>query len=103
MLDFSAVYNSTEGMTRTVSLGKATSLQRRVFDIVLRAQEAALEAIAPGTGQEIDGIARGIIEEAGYGDNFDMDWAMGRPCSPRGTQTFRNRHKRASPRNGGYS
>ncbi|MGB4002646.1 MAG: M24 family metallopeptidase, partial [Bacillota bacterium] len=72
VLDFGAVYNGYRGdMTRTVSLGKATSLQRRVYDIVLRAQEAALEAIAPGkTGQEIDGIARGIIEEAGYGDNF---------------------------------
>ncbi|HHX26218.1 MAG TPA: aminopeptidase P family protein [Firmicutes bacterium] len=72
VMDFGAVYQGYRGdMTRTVSLGKASPEQRRIYDIVLRAQEAALEAIAPGkTGQEIDGLARKVIEEAGYGDNF---------------------------------
>jgi Xaa-Pro aminopeptidase len=72
VMDFGAVYHGYRGdMTRTVSLGKASFEQRRLYDIVLRAQEAALEGIAPGkTGQEIDGLARKVIEEAGYGDNF---------------------------------
>lgn len=72
VMDFGAVYHGYRGdMTRTVSLGKASPEQRRLYDIVLRAQEAALEGIAPGkTGQEIDSLARKVIEEAGYGDNF---------------------------------
>ncbi|NLS45193.1 MAG: aminopeptidase P family protein [Firmicutes bacterium] len=72
VLDFGAVYRGYKGdMTRTVSLGKASPKQRRIYDIVLKAQEAALEGIAPGkTGQEIDAIARKIIEDAGYGKCF---------------------------------
>ncbi len=58
-------------MTRTVSLGKASPKQREIYDIVLRAQETALQGIRPGrTGQEIDALARKVIEDAGYGENF---------------------------------
>ncbi len=57
--------------TRTVIVGKATDEQRKVYDAVRRAQEAAVEAVAPGiTGRELDSIAREIIEEAGYGEYF---------------------------------
>lgn len=72
VMDFGAVYQGYRGdMTRTVSLGKASPEQRRLYDIVLRAQEAALQGILPGrTGKEIDSIARKIIEGAGYGENF---------------------------------
>jgi Xaa-Pro aminopeptidase len=58
-------------LTRTVVLGEATDRYRQVYEIVLRAQQAALEGIRPGmTGREADAIARGIIEEAGYGEYF---------------------------------
>jgi Xaa-Pro aminopeptidase len=58
-------------LTRTVVLGEATERYREVYEIVLRAQQAALQGIRPGmTGQEADAIARGVIEENGYGDNF---------------------------------
>ncbi|NLA07815.1 MAG: aminopeptidase P family protein [Firmicutes bacterium] len=72
VMDFGAVYQGYRGdMTRTVSLGKASPEQRRIYDIVLQAQEAALQGILPGkTGKEIDGLARKVIEEAGYGENF---------------------------------
>ncbi|MEW6228768.1 MAG: Xaa-Pro peptidase family protein [Bacillota bacterium] len=72
VLDLGAVVEGYRGdMTRTVSLGKATSEQRKVYDIVLRAQEAALEGIAAGLkGEEAHAIAQKIIEEAGYGDRF---------------------------------
>jgi Xaa-Pro aminopeptidase len=42
-----------------------------IYNIVLRAQEAALKGIRAGlTGVEADKLARDVIEAAGYGDNF---------------------------------
>jgi Xaa-Pro aminopeptidase len=72
VMDFGAIYHGYRGdMTRTVSLGKASPKQREIYDIVLRAQETALQGIRPGrTGQEIDALARKVIEDAGYGENF---------------------------------
>ena len=57
--------------TRTVVLGKASERQKEVYRLVLEAQLAALAALAPGkTTQDIDRIARSIIENQGYGDYF---------------------------------
>ncbi len=62
-------YNSD--MTRTICLGQPDERFEELYKIVLSAQLAAEEAIKPGmTGKEADGIARGVIEEAGYGDRF---------------------------------
>ncbi|MBM2826864.1 MAG: hypothetical protein HW403_928 [Dehalococcoidia bacterium] len=58
-------------MTRTICLGRADDTMRRVYDIVLGAQLTAEATIAEGmTGSQADGIARQIIEDAGYGDKF---------------------------------
>ena len=58
-------------LTRTFVLGKPTDTMRRVFDIVSRAQHAALAAARPGVALErIDAAARGIIVDAGYGPGF---------------------------------
>lgn len=44
---------------------------REIYDTTLAAQEAAEAAATAGmTGAEVDGVARAIIAEAGYGDNF---------------------------------
>ena len=57
--------------TRTVATGELDPRDRAVYDLVLRAQEAALAAVAPGpTGQEVDAIARAIIDEAGHAEHF---------------------------------
>jgi Xaa-Pro aminopeptidase len=57
--------------TRTVATGDLDPRDRAVYDIVLRAQEAALAAVRPGpTGQEVDAIARAIIDEAGHAEHF---------------------------------
>lgn len=62
-------YNSD--MTRTICLSQPDEKFREVYDLVLSAQLAAEEAIRPGmTAKEADGIAREIIEEAGYGEQF---------------------------------
>ncbi len=58
-------------MTRTVVIGKCTQRQREVYDVVLTAQKAAIEAVEIGKKcADIDKVARDIITEAGYGRNF---------------------------------
>ena len=57
--------------TRTVATGDLDPRDRDVYETVLAAQEAALEAIRPGpTGQEVDAIARAIIDESGHAEHF---------------------------------
>jgi Xaa-Pro dipeptidase len=58
-------------MTRTFVLGKATDKQKRVFEIVRRAQNAALDAAKPGVAcQAVDAAARRVITDAGYGPDY---------------------------------
>lgn len=72
LMDFGAVCNGYHSdMTRTVCVGQPTAEMEDVYNIVLNAQIAALNAAHAGmTGQALDRIARSIIEDAGYGDNF---------------------------------
>ncbi len=71
-MDFGTLYNGyCSDMTRTVAVGHATDDMRRVYDTVLAAQQAGIAAAAPGvTGQAVDGAARKVIEDAGYGEYF---------------------------------
>jgi len=58
-------------LTRTVVLGRANDEIKRVYDIVLTAQLAAIEIVTSGmTGEECDAIARKIITEAGHENDF---------------------------------
>ena len=70
--DFGAVYEGYHSdTTRTVAVGHATDEMRGIYEIVLRAQLAALEKIKPGAKcSEVDKTARDIITEAGYGEYF---------------------------------
>lgn len=72
LMDFGAVWNGYHSdMTRTVCVGQPTEEMKRIYNIVLEAQTAALEAAKAGiTGCELDKIARDIIENAGYGEYF---------------------------------
>ncbi len=71
-MDFGCKVNGyCSDMTRTVVIGKANEKQREIYEVVLRAQKAAIKAIKPGMkGCEADAVARDIIREAGYGDCF---------------------------------
>ncbi len=71
-MDFGVIYRGyCSDMTRTVAVGFATEEMQDVYNTVLKAQTAAIAASKPGMmGKEIDGIARGIITEAGYGSYF---------------------------------
>jgi Xaa-Pro aminopeptidase len=58
-------------LTRTVVLGDADDEIKRVYDIVLTAQLAAIDMVRAGmTGEECDAIARTIITEAGHENDF---------------------------------
>lgn len=58
-------------MTRVGVVGPPTDEQEQVHSIVLKAQQNAIERISPGLAcGAADGIARRIIEEAGYGEYF---------------------------------
>lgn len=58
-------------ISRTFVLGKATDKMKQVFDIVHRAQSAALAAARPGVLCEaVDAAARKVIVDAGYGPGY---------------------------------
>ncbi|HJX83999.1 MAG TPA: Xaa-Pro peptidase family protein [Candidatus Angelobacter sp.] len=58
-------------ISRTVVLGKPTDKMKKVFDIVHRAQSAALAAAKPGVQcQAVDAAARNVITDAGYGPDY---------------------------------
>ncbi len=58
-------------LTRTVVVEKASSKQKRIYEVVLEAQQKAFKSIRAGVKtSEVDAAARKIIEEAGFGQNF---------------------------------
>ena len=66
-----SVEGYSSDLSRTFVLGKATDKMKQVFDIVHRAERAALEAARPGVPLDaIDAAARRVITEAGYGPGF---------------------------------
>jgi len=61
----------TSDISRTFVLGKATDKMKQVFDIVHRAQNAALAATRPGLEcAAVDAAARKVITDAGYGPDY---------------------------------
>ena len=71
-MDFGALYNGyCADMTRTVAVGHATDEMVKVYNTVLEAQLAGLAISKAGVpGKEIDGAARKVISDAGYGEYF---------------------------------
>ncbi|MCL2150526.1 MAG: aminopeptidase P family protein, partial [Dehalococcoidia bacterium] len=58
-------------LTRTLCAGRPTAELKKIYALVLRAQENAEAMISAGTtGSEADGFARSIIAEANYGGHF---------------------------------
>jgi len=71
-MDFGALYNGyCADMTRTVAVGHATEEMVKVYNTVLEAQLAGLAVSKAGVpGKDIDGAARKVISDAGYGEYF---------------------------------
>ncbi len=67
-LDFGATKNGYRSdMTRTIAVGSVSDKQREVYEIVLKAQLAALDAVRVGAVCcEVDKVARDIIDATAY-------------------------------------
>jgi D-alanyl-D-alanine dipeptidase len=72
VLDFGGLmYGYGSDTTRTVSVGEPSGEVQEVHDIVRAAQQAAFAVVRPGVPcQEIDRVARAVITDAGYGEQF---------------------------------
>jgi Xaa-Pro aminopeptidase len=73
LMDMSAEFaHYASDITRTFPVnGKFTAEQRKIYELVLKAQKAAFDKVKPGVyTEDLDAIARKVIEDAGYGDYF---------------------------------
>jgi Xaa-Pro aminopeptidase len=58
-------------MTRTIAVGEPCDELKKIYGIVRKAQQAALDALHPNmSAKELDAVAREIIATEGYGANF---------------------------------
>ena len=58
-------------VTRTIVFGQPNDKQRKVWDIVKKAQSEALKAVRPGVPcEDIDRVARKVVEDAGFGPDY---------------------------------
>jgi Xaa-Pro aminopeptidase len=72
LIDMGARINGyCSDFSRTIFLGKPNKTFRDIYDVVLKAQMAAIEGIQSNMdAPQADHFARSIIEQAGYGDCF---------------------------------
>jgi Xaa-Pro aminopeptidase len=70
--DFGAWYKGyVADITRTVVMGKATVRQKKIYNTVLRANQAAIRKVKSGvSGFDVDKAARSVIKRAGYSKYF---------------------------------
>lgn len=58
-------------LTRMIVTGRISPKFRKLYGVVLKAQLAAIDAIRPGlTGEQVDSVARKVIQRAGLGKAF---------------------------------
>jgi len=72
LLDFGArVGGYCSDITRTFVMGSPSAEQREIYDVVRLANERAVNAVRPGmTGRDADSVARGYIQDRGFGELF---------------------------------
>ena len=98
-MDFGAKYKGyCSDMTRTVVIGKADDDMKKLYNTVLSAQKKALDGICDGIlCKDADALARDVIREGGYGQNFGHSLGHGvglfihesPSLSPRAAETSR--------------
>jgi Xaa-Pro aminopeptidase len=79
LLDFGCFLDGySSDMTRTVFLGEPAEEERRVYDLVVNAQERAIEIARAGiSAKALDAAARDLIRDAGYAENFNHSLGHG--------------------------
>jgi Xaa-Pro aminopeptidase len=72
LIDMGARINGyCSDFSRTLFLGKADKTLREIYNIVLKAQTAAIEGVESGMdASQADQLARGVVKQAGYRDAF---------------------------------
>ena len=72
VIDWGAVLDGyCSDCTRTVATGQVSDKARETYELVLRAQLAALDAITAGADPNaVDAVARDIITAGGHGEHF---------------------------------
>jgi Xaa-Pro aminopeptidase len=72
VVDIGASYQHyCSDMTRTLVAGKPSEKQKKLYEIVKKAQEKAFQVIKPkANARGIDAAARKVITDAGYGEFF---------------------------------
>lgn len=72
LCDFGCVVDRyVSDITRTFNVGKADDERRRIYETVLEAQEAALDAIEPGVlGGDVHEAAEEVIEDSEFAGSF---------------------------------
>lgn len=70
--DFGCYYQGyTSDITRTIAVGTVDQELQDIYQLVLDTNRAVIKATKPGvTGGEINQLAHGMIDQAGYGANF---------------------------------
>jgi Xaa-Pro aminopeptidase len=79
VIDFGAYANGyNSDITRTIAVGEISEKQKEIYNLVLKAQMAAVEAAKPGMKySDLDKVARNIISENGYGEFFNHSLGHG--------------------------
>ena len=72
VIDMGSIYKGyCSDLTRTIFIGEPDDFFKKIYSIVLEAQTTAEKSIIKGiTAGDADKIARDIISNSGYGDNF---------------------------------
>jgi len=72
LVDFGArVAGYCSDVTRTFVVGRASDEQREFYEVVRQANERSVKAVRAGmSGRDADGVARGYIQDRGFGDLF---------------------------------
>ena len=87
-MDFGCKYGGyCSDMTRTVAVGHVTEEMDTVYHTVLQAQLAGIAAARAGvSGAAVDGAARAVIENAGYGHGVGVEIHESPNASPANAQ-----------------
>ena len=65
-------------ITRSFFVGRPDARSEEIMKVVQVALNSAIGAVRPGMlGKEVDAVARGVIEKAGYGENFNHQLGHG--------------------------
>lgn len=100
VIDFGALYNGYRSdISRTRIVGKPTRKQKKIYRIVLQAQQKAIKAVKAGAVcAEVDQAARDHVAKNGFGKNFvhSTGHGIGRKVheAPKISKRNRNRLRR---------